>query len=164
MSDGFLGYHASFMLDVVVCALALVVPAIAFSLYLVKVKHKYVAHRNLQLVLGAVLLLAVSAFEIDIRLHGGWEAIVNRPGSEPRLTGAALEFATRVLWVHLIFAISTPPLWVATIVLALRRFPNPPAPCEHRLLHKKLGWLSTIDITLTSLTGLYWYYIAFVAS
>jgi hypothetical protein len=162
MADGFLGYHASFMLDVVVCALVLIVPAIAFSLYLVKVKKNYVAHRNLQLTLGVVLLLAVSAFEIDIRLHGGWEAIVNRPGSEARLTGEELKHATQVLWVHLLFAISTPPLWIATIVLALRRFPNPPVPSEHSELHKKLGWLSTLDIALTSVTGLYWYYIAFV--
>lgn len=163
MSNGFLGYNASFMLDVVVCALVLIVPAMLYSLYLVKVRKQYRLHRNLQLTLGIVLLLAVTAFEIDIRLQGGWELIVNKLGAEPRLVGSALEHATNILWVHLIFAISTPPLWIATIVAALRKFPNPPEPSNHSALHKRLGWLSTIDITLTSLTGLYWYYVAFVA-
>lgn len=163
MTNGFLGYDSSFMLDVVVCALLLIVPALLYSLYLVKVRRSYVAHRNMQLTLGAVLLLAVIAFEVDIRVHGGWELIVNKPGQEARLTGDALSYATQVLWVHLVFAISTPFLWIATIVLALKRFPSPPTPGPHSELHKKLGWLSTIDITLTSLTGLYWYYVAFVA-
>ena len=51
----------------------------------------------------------------------------------------------------------------ALIVLAWKRMPSPPPPCAHSGLHKKLGWLSTIDITLTSVTGLTWYYFAFVA-
>jgi len=163
MADGFLGHDASLMLDVVVCALVLVVPTLLMSIYLVKFRQQFLWHRNIQVALGVVLLVAVGAFEIDIRMHGGWEAIVNRPGSEPRLVGADLEYVRHVLWVHLIFAISTPLLWIATIVLALKRFPSPPMPNEHSALHKKLGWISAIDITITSLTGLYWYYIAFMA-
>jgi hypothetical protein len=30
-------------------------------------------------------------------------------------------------------------------------------------VHKTLGWLSTIDLVLTSFTGLMFYYVAFVA-
>jgi hypothetical protein len=163
MLNGFLGYNASFMLDVIVCALVLVVPTLAMSIYLVKVRRKYLLHRNIQLALGVVLLVAVVAFEVDIRRHGGWLAIVNKPEQPPRLTGASLEFARNVLWVHLVFAVSTPILWATTITLALRRFPSPPQPAEHSRLHKTLGWLSAADITLTAVTGLYWYYVAFVA-
>jgi putative membrane protein len=68
-----------------------------------------------------------------------------------------------ILRIHLIFAISTPLLWIATITLALRRMPNPPQPCAHSNLHKRLGWLSTIDIVMTSVTGLIFYYFAFIA-
>ncbi len=64
------------MLDFVLTALVLIVPALLTSLYLVKVRKNYRTHRNLQLVLAGVLLAAVIAFEIDIRAHGGWEAIV----------------------------------------------------------------------------------------
>ena len=56
MSNGFLGFNASFMLDFVVCALVAVVPTILFSLYLVKVKKNYTAHRNVQLALAVILL------------------------------------------------------------------------------------------------------------
>mgnify|MGYP002624411400 CR=1 FL=1 len=164
MKNGFLGFHASLMLDVVVCALVLVVPALLYSLYLVKVRHHFSAHKSLQLLLGVVLLIAVTAFEVDTQfVHGGWQNIVNKPGAEPRLTGSDLEWARTVLRIHLVFAVSTPVLWIATIVLALRRFPSPPTPGPHSHLHKKLGWLATIDITMTSVTGLWWYYVAFVA-
>ena len=163
MSNGFLGNDASLMLDVVVCALVLVVPTLLFSIFLVKVRRKYLWHRNIQVGLGIVLLLTVAAFEIDIRVQGGWEAIVNKPDQPPRISGDQLVYVWNVLCLHLVFAISTPLLWVTTIVLALKRFPSPPVPGAHSGLHKKLGWASTIDITLTSVTGLYWYSIAFMA-
>lgn len=162
MSHGFLGQDAStFMLDFVVTALVLIVPALLASLYLVKVKRNYVAHRNFQLVLAAVLLVAVIAFEIDIRVHGGWEAIVSR--RSPALSVEHLATVKQTLYVHLVFAISTPLLWGVTIAMAMKRMPNPPAPCEHSRLHKTLGWLSVLDLVLTAATGLQFYYRAFIA-
>ena len=152
------------MLDFVVCALIGVVPVLLWSLYLVKYRRAYRLHRNLQIGLGVVLLIAVIAFEVDLQLvHGGWENVVNKPGQSPRMTPVELDSARRVLWVHLVFAITTPILWAITIVLALRRFPNPLQPAPHSSLHKKLGWASTIDITLTAVTGLVFYYVAFVS-
>ena len=162
MTRGFLGYDASFMLDVVVCALVAVVPLLLWGLYAVKVQRRYALHRNIQLTLAAVLLVAVLLFEIDMRLQGGWQNIVNRDPAHPRLTGEALDQVRNLLYVHLFFAISTPFLWGATIYLALKRFPNPPLPGPHSSLHKKLGWLSVIDIVMTSVTGLAFYYLAFV--
>ena len=67
MSHGFLGYSSTFMLDFVVTALVLIVPVLLVSLYLVKVRRNYLAHRNLQLVLAGVLLVAVVAFEVSER-------------------------------------------------------------------------------------------------
>lgn len=162
MSHGFLGYDGStFMLDFVVTALVLIVPALLVSLYLVKVRRNYTAHRNLQLALAGVLLVAVIAFEIDIRAHGGWQEIVG--SRQIPLSTDQIEAAKQTLYVHLVFAISTPLLWATTIALALKRMPQPPAPCEHSRLHKTLGWLSVIDLVLTSATGLLFYYRAFVA-
>ena len=162
MSHGFLGYDGStFMFDFVVTALVLIVPALLVSLYLVKVKRNYTAHRNLQLALAGVLLVAVIAFEIDIRVHGGWRAIVE--AREAPLSAEQIEIVKQTLYVHLVFAISTPLLWATTIALALKRMPKPPAPCGHSRLHKTLGWLSVIDLVLTSATGLLFYYRAFIA-
>lgn len=162
-THGFLGYDASLMLDVVVTALVLVVPVLAGSLWLVRVRGRYAIHKRLQLSLAAVLLLAVAAFEIDMQwVHGGWENVVNKQPDSPRLTGADLDLARRVLYVHLVFAVTTPLLWAVTIALALGRFPNPTHPGPHSRLHKRLGWLSTIDLVATSVTGLAFYYVAFV--
>lgn len=161
MSDGFLGYRTSFMLDVVVCALVLVVPAIIYSLYLVKRKAKFTAHRNMQLALAVVLLIAVGAFEIDMQLvQGGWQNVVAK--REIPLTSEQLGAVRNILWIHLVFAVSSPLLWAVTITLALKRFQNPPVPNAHSALHKKLGWLATMDLTLTSVTGLWFYYVAFI--
>ena len=162
MSDGFLGFRTSLMLDVVVCALVLVVPAILTSLYLVKVKKNYTTHRNIQLTLAAILLLAVAAFEIDMQLvQGGWQEVVAK--REVPLNAEQLASVRTVLWIHLVFAISSPILWAVTIVLALKHIPKPPAPCPHSRLHAKLGWAATVDLVLTSVTGLWFYYVAFVA-
>lgn len=161
MSDGFLGFRTSLMLDTVVCALVLVVPAIVASLYLVKVKKNYVVHRNIQLTLAVVLLLAVGAFEIDMQLvQGGWEEVVAK--RETPLSPDQLASVRNVLWIHLVFAVSSPILWAVTITLALKRIPKPPGPCAHSRLHAKLGWFSTLDLVLTSVTGLWFYYVAFV--
>jgi len=161
MSDGFLGYKTSFMLDVVVCALVAVVPVLLYSIYLVKFRRQYALHKMLQLILGVALLFTVIAFEVDLRLQGGWENVVAK--REVPLSKDDYAFVQKVLWIHLVFAISTPFLWGFTIAYALKRFPKPPHPNEHSPLHKKLAWASTIDITLTSVTGLIFYYFAFVA-
>jgi len=161
MSQGFLGYHATFMLDVVVCALVLLVPALCASIYLVKFRRQYAWHRRLQLTLAAILFFAVAAFEVDIRLHHGWENIVKE--ARPDMAAESLDFARKVLYVHLIFAISTPLLWITTIALALPRFGNPPFPSRHSAVHKLLGWCSATDLALTSVTGLLFYYFAFIA-
>jgi putative membrane protein len=163
LRDGFLGYRTSFMLDFVVVALVLVVPILLFSLYAVKVRRQYALHRNLQLLLGVVLLIAVGAFEVDLHLvQGGWENVVAK--QQPALTTERVAHVRALLRIHLIFATTTPLLWIVTIALALRRFPNPPQPGPHSRLHKILGWLSTIDLSLTSVTGLIFYYGAFVAA
>ncbi|HEY3968422.1 MAG TPA: DUF420 domain-containing protein [Planctomycetaceae bacterium] len=160
MADGFLGYKASLMLDVVVCALIVVVPTLSYSLYAVKIRRNYSLHKALQITLGVVLLTAVGLFEIDMRLQGGIEAILAKR-SRPLSAAENASFRT-LLYVHLFFAISTVFLWGLTLALALRRIPSPPAPCAHSRWHRRLGWLSALDITLTSATGLLVYYYGFV--
>lgn len=162
-SNGFLGYPTTFMLDFVVCALVLIVPLLLWSLWLVKFRRRYLAHKRLQIALGIILLAAVTAFEVDVQMmHGGWENIVARQQLSPELLTAKIYNVRPWLLVHLVFAVTTPPLWIVTISLALLRFENPPAPGPHSRLHKILGWASTVDITLTSVTGLLFYYLAFM--
>jgi len=160
MSDGFLGYKASLMLDVVVCALVVVVPTLLVSLYAVKIRRNYRLHKTLQIALGVLLLAAVGLFEVDMRINGGIDGILAKR-SRPLSPGERGSFDS-LLYVHLFFAVSTVVLWATTLVLALKRMPTPPAPSEHSRLHKRLGWLAAADITLTSATGLMVYYFGFV--
>jgi putative membrane protein len=161
MSNGFLGYNATFMLDLVVCALILVVPILAVSIFLVKYRRNYRWHRRLQLLLAGVLLFAVAGFELDVQVvHHGWQNIVRH--ARPDIAAADFDFVRKVLYVHLVFAISTPFLWAVTIGLALPRFGNPPTPSVHSRWHKRLGWTSAVDLAMTSVTGLLFYYFAFV--
>ncbi|MDA1230982.1 MAG: DUF420 domain-containing protein, partial [Planctomycetota bacterium] len=60
LSNGFLGYPTTFMLDFVVCALAVIVPLLLWSLWLVKFRRRFDLHKQLQISLGIVLLLAVT--------------------------------------------------------------------------------------------------------
>ena len=160
---GFLGYPTTFMLDFVVCALVLVVPLLLYSLWLVKVRRRYLAHKRLQIALGLILLAAVTAFEVDVQIvHGGWENIVAQQQLDATQFAAKISSVRPWLLVHLLFAVTTPVLWAVTMTLALRRFGRNPVPGPHSRLHAALGWASTIDITLTSITGLLFYYVAFM--
>lgn len=162
MRDGFLGHQSSLMLDVVVVALVAVVPLLLFSLWSVKLRRQFTRHRNLQLLIAALLLLAVLAFEVDMHLiQGGWLQVVSKRTPAP--TAEQLAGIRGALRIHLCFAITTPVLWITTIVLALRHFSSPPRPGAHSRTHRVLGWLSAIDLSLTSVTGLWFYYVAFMA-
>ena len=163
MTDGFLGYKTSFMLDFVVTALVIIVPCLIYSIWLARFSKAWAGHRTLQMILGIVLLVAVGAFEVDLQMvHRGWQNIVAKQGLEPEALAAKVSAVRPWLWLHLVFAVTTPLLWIATITLALRRFPNPPHPGAHSRMHRVLGWASAVDITLTSVTGLLFYYLAFV--
>lgn len=167
MKNGFLGYPTSFMLDFVVCALAVLVPLLLYSLFVVKKQRKFTLHRNLQVLLCVVLLIAVGAFEIDMQwVQGGWENVMGKQAESlgEEALNTKVESVRTVLHIHLIFAIATPLLWIATLAYAFRKFPNPPQPGAHSRTHKTLGWLSTVALTLTSATGIWFYYVAFVTN
>lgn len=164
IQDGFLGYRTSFMLDFVVTALVVIVPLLLYSLWAVRFRRQYQTHRLLQIILGGILLVAVGAFEIDLQIvQGGWQNIVAKQDLDPDALDAKITAVRPWLQVHLLFAVTTPFFWIATIGLALRRFSNPPVPGSHSRCHRILGWISAVDVTLTSITGLAFYYVAFVA-
>ncbi len=162
MRTGFLGYPTTFMLDFVVCALIVIVPLLLWSLWLVRFRRNYSAHKRLQIALGLILLAAVTAFEVDMRLHGGWENILAQQQLAEAAFNAKIAEVRPWLYLHLVFAVSTPLLWATTITLAVQRFGANPVPGKHSRLHKILGWASAIDVSLTSVTGLMFYYVAFV--
>ena len=158
--DGFLGTRASIMLDVVFLAMFAVVPVLGLSIYLVK-QGKYNLHKWIQIVTGVVLLIAVVAFEVDMRLFTDWE---RRAEPSPYYTAVG---EWNVVWYaltfHLFSAVPAPILWIVVIVRALRRFPSPPVPGAHSASHTRWAWIATLAMVMTSVSGWVFYYLAFVA-
>jgi hypothetical protein len=154
--DGFLGSRASFMLDVLVLAMAVVIVVLAWSVYQVKYRRRYELHKWVQVGLGLALLVAVIVFEVDVRLYG-WEG---------RAAGAIGGHASRIVWIalgiHLVFAVAAAILWPLVIVRALLNFPNPPAPGPHNRFHVRWARVAAIDMFITTFTGWTFYYLAFV--
>jgi len=156
------------MLDVVFVAMFVVVPLLGLSIYLVKYRRQYAWHKRLQLTMATVLLIAVSLFEVDIRING-WE---QRAAGIPSGTGSPY-FDPEHKWtspagvaliVHLSFAVPTLLLWIVVVTRALRNFPRPPQPGLHSRWHTRYGWAAAIGMLFTGITGWLFYYLAFVAS
>jgi putative membrane protein len=154
--NGFLGSRASIMLDVVFLAMFLVLPILAWNIWQVK-RGRYLMHKRVQLILAAVLLVTVVAFEVDMRWISGW---IDRAKLSPYWGSGIVRIS---LWIHLVFSASTAALWLYVIVGALNNFPKPPAPSDYSRWHKFWGWLAAIDLAMTALTGWVFYYLAFVA-
>jgi hypothetical protein len=146
------------MLDVVFLAMFLVVPVMAASIYLVK-RQQYTLHKRLQTTLATVLLVAVLAFELDMRFGGGWR---ERAAPSPYWDDG-FNLIWQALIVHLLFAVPTLFLWIAVIVRAYRQFPTPPLPGQHSASHRFWGWFAAIGMTMTAVTGCIFYWLAFVA-
>lgn len=157
-THGFLPTRATFMLDFVFVALFAILPTLAYSIYLVKKRRRYVPHKRLQIGLALVLLVTVVAFEVDLT----WITRDWRPLAQPS-PFYSRGWVDYCLWVHLSFAVPTPLLWLFVIVQALRKFPDPPAPNAYSRRHTLWAWLATAGMICTAVTGWLFYWIAFVA-
>jgi len=158
--SGFLGTRGSFMLDVVFLAMFAVVPVMGVSVYLVKYRKQYQIHKRIQVALGLVLLVAVVAFEVDMRLHG-WRHL-----AEPSpywKEGAWNDWVEYSLAIHLLFAIPTTFIWIFVIVKALKKFPNPVTPNDYSRSHMFWARIAAFEMTMTAITGWVFYWLAFAA-
>ena len=153
--DGFLGTRASLGLDVVLVGLLATLPVLGLSIAAVRAR-RYAVHKMLQLGIVAALLAAIVVFEVDIRLVSDW-----------RLRAAASPFwPVGVLWslgIHLVFAVSTLVLWTWVVWEAVRRFPSPPEPGSHGPRHRRMARLAALDLMATAVTGVIFYWLAFVS-
>ncbi len=161
LGDGILGTRGSIMIDFVFLAMFAVVPIMAISIYLAKVRRQLDWHRRIQLILGAVLAVAVTAFELDMRLFTDWQALA---APSPYFQAGSWCLVWVSLAVHLCFAIPTTLLWVFVIVQALRHFPTPITPNAYSVKHIFWARLAALGMLMTAVTGWGFYWLAFVAS
>lgn len=154
--DGFLGTRASLGMDVVLVGLIALLPVLAWSIRLARQGH-YLLHKRLQLFIVAALLAAILVFEVDVRFLSDWRT---RAEDSPFWPGGVLA----ALGVHLIFAITTFVLLAWVVWEALARFPTIPGPGPHSRRHRLMARLAALDLLVTAVTGVGFYWLAFVSS
>ena len=159
--DGFLGNRASFMLDFVFLAMFAVVPIMIWSICQVKYKQRFTLHKRVQVALGIILLVAVTLFEIDIRLNGWRDRALESPYYSGNWAEGLVNWS---LWIHLFFALTTTAIWIYVIPAALLRFSSPPQPGEYSARHVFWARLGAFGMTMVAITGSVFYWLAFVAS
>lgn len=152
---GPLGTDADLLIDLVVVALVVIVPVLAWSFRRVR-SRDYAAHRYIQTALTVVLVGVVALFEADIQSQGGIHAIA---GDAPWV---ATPYFDVLFSVHLIVAGSTALTWLGLCVWSWRVFPSPPTPGPSSRLHRRLGWAGAVGMVLTGLTGVAIYLMVFV--
>ena len=151
------------MLDFVFVALFAIVPILVGSIYLVKFRkpdqlYKCEWHKRIQLALAATLLVTVAAFEVDMRfITKDWRTLAE---ASPYYASNIVDYS---LWIHLCFAVPTPLLWIFVIVRALKKFPQPAAPCAYSSRHVLWGRTAAGAMLMTAVTGWLFYWLAFVA-
>lgn len=150
--------EASFMFDLVVVAMVVVLPVLTWSIYLVKYQKNYLWHSRIQLAMGVVLLIAVLLFELDIRMDRGWW---ERAMQSPYYASGVLR--PFLLFVHLPIAVLTTVVWTITIVQAVRKFPRPAVPNDYSPAHRNWGKLAALCMYSTGITGWIFYWMAFAA-
>lgn len=156
LAAGFLPNRAGGTLDFVVLAMVLVLLAMGFSIYQVRVKKNPRLHRLLQVVTAIVLLVTLVGFEVDIRLNGWREMAEESPFYDSGLVGWSLV-------IHLIFAIPTPFIWAGVIGFGLSRFRESFQAGEYNRVHRFWGRVAAAFMIMTAVTGWIFYYLAFVA-
>ena len=158
IANGFLPTRGSWMLDFVAVAMLAVSFLLVLSIYLVKYKRMPAWHRTIQITTAIVLMVALVAFEIDVRFFSNWRDLAaDSPFYESGTVGWAL-------MVHLIFAVPTPFVWAFVIFTALKKFKSGFQHEMYNRLHRITGWLAAIMMFMTSVTGWIFYYLAFVVS
>ncbi len=153
--DGFLGTRASLGMDVVLVGLLALLPVLAWSIAAVRA-GRYQLHKRLQLFIVAALTAAIVVFEVDVRIFSDWKV---RALPSPW-------YPAGVFWslgIHLVFAVSTFVLWTWVVWEAVLRFPAPPTPGGHGPRHRRMARLAALDLLGTAVTGVIFYWLAFVA-
>ena len=147
------------MLDLVLLAMIALVPLLGLSIRFAK-QRKYSLHKRIQLTLGVILLVAVAAFEIEMRVFGWKERAAESPYWHGESWRDPVHYS---LIAHLFFAVPTAILWILVTVRAMRNFPRPPEPGSHSPFHRFWAPLAAFEMLMTAVTGWVFYWLAFVA-
>lgn len=151
---GFLGTRAPLFMDVVTVIVALLPLLMLGAISFAKAK-KYNLHAKAQVILFWVSVVVVAYFEYGVRSVGGFDAFMQE-STTPH------NYAFWVLIVHIAIAVVTLGIWISTLIRAKKDHRMNVLPGMYTQHHKKAGIRTFIGIVLTSLSGLWVYYLLFV--
>ncbi|WP_324171367.1 DUF420 domain-containing protein [Sulfurimonas sp.] len=143
---GFLGTRAPFFMDLVTLIVSLLPLLVASAIYLARNK-KYKLHAYSQVFIFAFSVIVLTYFEIGVRMGGGFDFFMKE-------SHVSHNYALIVLIFHIIVSVITLVIWAVTIFMAKKQL----------LLnrHKKAGLLTFLGVVMTSLTGIWVYFLMFV--
>ncbi|MFT7824741.1 MAG: DUF420 domain-containing protein [Sulfurimonas sp.] len=151
---GFLGTRAPLFMDIVTLIVALLPFLIIGAVYLAKNK-KYQAHAKIQKLLFWISLVVVVYFEYGVRSVGGFDVFMEK-------SSTSYSYAFWVLITHIAISVVTLILWAGTLLRAKRDYRMNVLPGMYSPAHKKSGIRALAGISLTSLSGLWVYYLLFI--
>jgi len=144
--QGFFGTRAPFFMDLVTLIVALLPLLVAGAIYLAKAK-KYKYHALTQIAIFSVSVVVLTYFETGVRMIGGFETFMKE-------SGVSHNYAFFVLIFHITISLITLIIWITTLLMAKKQL----------ILkkHKQAGMLVFSGVTMTSLTGIWVYFLLFV--
>ncbi len=151
---GFLGTRAPFFMDFVTLIVAFLPLLVGIAISFAK-RENYSLHAVSQTLIFIISLIVVGYFEYGVRLGGGYDAFME--GSS-----VSHAYAFWVLIIHIIIAVVTLGAWVSTLWSARADTGRKTLPGFNSNVHKKAGIRTFTGIVLTSLTGIWVYFLLFV--
>ena len=145
--------RASPVIDLLALSTLLITLLFSTSIYMVRKKKRYRLHKYLQTTCTCLLLLVLLVFEAEIHLRG-WRAQAQASPLYDKLS--------YLLYPHIGLATCTTVLWLYVFISALKNFPNPPSPNKYSGTHRRLGHIIAVILYLTAISGLSFYWLAFV--
>ena len=141
--EGFLGTRAPFFMDFTTLIVAMLPFLIAISIYFARTKS-FKVHQISQIIILIFSAIVITYFEYGVRLGGGFKGYIQE-------SSFSSSMAMFILIIHIIIAIYTLYIWVATIIKA-----------KTSTTHAQDGKKVALGIVATSMSGIWIYIILFM--
>jgi putative membrane protein len=145
-NPGFFDTRAPFFMDFVTLIVALLPLLVVGAIALAKNKH-YKAHSYAQTFIFVFSIVVFSYFEYGVRIAGGFDNFMQE-------SSVSHNYAFIVLIAHILISLVTLFIWTMTIFKSKKQVRL------HK--HRKAGLITFVGVVLTSLSGIWVYFLMFV--
>lgn len=153
LNRGFLGTRGDFLSDLLICALALIVPLLLIAIQQGRLK-KIKVHHFLMLAIYYTVVAYVIVYEANMLSRGGVEFL-----------NANVKMDKSIYWVFTGFHVLLGAITLIAGALTIRLGNRARADVINSVVrksHRRNGWVTFILLVFTSLTGVGVYYFTFV--